>query len=309
MATVTCNGSAVCDLHECSQVPSGEGGSQGTLNQFSVFIGNKPLGSTGHIVDGSFKGGPLKRDHILKGHFLIGFHGAAIESAVTDDKAAIEGPVVLQAFVEKDLASIAEAELLAAQISQYGGELAQIFSRASPTVSVEILEYQDWSETWKVHFKPFAIVPGLVIAPTWEQYEAGMDEQVIVMDPGMAFGTGTHATTAMCLEWLDSLDLRGKTLLDFGCGYGRICEIMDGLGYRKIIGLDIAAKMITRGRKRNPHLDLRVLNPGQWPGRPECFDAVVLFAVLTCICSPLPPPFIPDISCLLWSILPMSCLL
>ena len=78
------------------------------------------------------------------------------------------------------------------------------------------------------------------------------------------------------------VDLEGE-VLDFGCGYGRICDIMDGLGYRKIIGLDLATKMINRGRKRNPQLDLRVLNPGRWPGRPESFDAVVLFAVLTCI--------------------------
>ena len=78
------------------------------------------------------------------------------------------------------------------------------------------------------------------------------------------------------------VDIEGK-VLDLGCGYGRICEIIYGLGYRKVIGLDIAAKMISRGRKQHPHLDLRVLNPGQWPGRPASFDAVVLFAVLTCI--------------------------
>ena len=74
-----------------------------------------------------------------------------------------------------------------------------------------------------------------------------------------------------------------EKVIDFGCGYGRICEIMNVLGYRNIIGLDMAAKMITRGRKRNPHLDLRVLNPVRWPGHSDSIDAVVLFAVLTCI--------------------------
>jgi SAM-dependent methyltransferase len=72
-------------------------------------------------------------------------------------------------------------------------------------------------------------------------------------------------------------------VLDFGCGYGRICEILDGLGYRKTIGLDISEKMIVRGRKRYPHLDLRVLTPERWIGPSESYDAVVLFAVLTCI--------------------------
>lgn len=83
-------------------------------------------------------------------------------------------------------------------------------------------------------------------------------------------------------KFRDLVNIEGK-VLDLGCGYGRICEIMVGLGYRNIIGLDTAARMITRGLKRNPDLDLRVLNPGQWPGRPESLDAVVLFAVLTCI--------------------------
>ena len=172
--------------------------------------------------------------------FLIGVHGAAIESAVTDDKVAIEDPVVLQAFLEKDFASIAEAELLAAQISQYGAELAQIFSCASPTVSVEILEDQDWSETWKVHFKPFTIVPGLVIAPTWEQYETASDEQVIVMDPGMAFGTGHHETTRLCLELLRESEpiSSGGTMLDVGTGTGILAMAALLYGARRAVGID-----------------------------------------------------------------------
>ena len=169
--------------------------------------------------------------------FLIGVHGAAIESA---DKVAIEDPVVLQAFVEKDFASIAEAELLAVQISEYGAELAQIFSCASPTVSVEILEDQDWSETWKVHFKPFTIVPGLVIAPTWEHYETASDEQVIVMDPGMAFGTGHHETTRLCLELLRESEpiSSGGTMLDVGTGTGILAMAALLYGARRAVGID-----------------------------------------------------------------------
>ena len=114
------------------------------------------------------------------------------------------------------------------------------FSSASPTVAVEILEDQDWSETWKVHFKPFAIVPGLVIAPTWEQYEAASDEQVIVMDPGMAFGTGHHETTRLCLELLRESEpiSSGGTMLDVGTGTGILA--MAGLlfGARRAVCID-----------------------------------------------------------------------
>ncbi len=172
--------------------------------------------------------------------FLIGVHGAAIESAVPDEEGPRESPAVLQAFLEKSLVSIAEAELLAAQISEYGAELARIFSCASPSVSVEILEDQDWSETWKVHFKPFAIVPGLVIAPTWEQYEAGMDEQVIVMDPGMAFGTGHHETTRLCLELLREAEpiSSGGTMLDVGTGTGILSMAALLFGASRAVGID-----------------------------------------------------------------------
>ncbi|MGI9536570.1 MAG: 50S ribosomal protein L11 methyltransferase [Desulfocapsaceae bacterium] len=167
---------------------------------------------------------------------LIGVHNAAIESAVGDD----EDPVVLQAFVKKDLVSIEAAESVAGQIREYGGELAQIFACATPVVAVEILEDRDWSETWKVHFKPFAIVQGLVIAPTWEHYETGSDEQVIVMDPGMAFGTGHHETTRLCLELLRESEplSSGGTMLDVGTGTGILAMAALLFGARRVVGID-----------------------------------------------------------------------
>lgn len=181
---------------------------------------------------------------------LIGVYGAAVESVAPDEEGPIEDPVVLQAFLEKDLSSIAEAELLAAQICEYGGELAQIFSCTAPTVSVAILEDQDWSETWKVHFKPFAIIPGLVIAPTWELYEAGRDEQVIVMDPGMAFGTGHHETTRLCLELLCEAESisSGGTMLDVGTGTGILAMAAILFGARRVVGIDNDAEAVKTAR-------------------------------------------------------------
>ena len=105
---------------------------------------------------------------------------------------------------------------------------------------MEILEDQDWSETWKVHFKPFAIVPGLVIAPTWEQYETASDEQVIMMDPGMAFGTGHHETTRLCLELLRESEpiCSGCTMRDVCTGTGILAMVALLFGARRAIGID-----------------------------------------------------------------------
>ncbi|OOF14915.1 ribosomal protein L11 methyltransferase, partial [Salinivibrio sp. MA427] len=78
----------------------------------------------------------------------------------------------------------------------------------------------------------------LWICPTW--CEVPDDTAVNVMlDPGLAFGTGSHPTTALCLEWLDSLDLNGKTVIDFGCGSGILAIAAIKLGAERVIGIDI----------------------------------------------------------------------
>ncbi len=168
--------------------------------------------------------------------FLIGVHGAAIESAASEE----DGPVVLHAFVEKQLRSPAEVQALAGTLKTYGQELAEIFLCAAPDVAVEILEDQDWSESWKVHFKPFAIVPGLVIAPTWEHYTPATGEQLIVMDPGMAFGTGHHETTRLCLQLLHESELisSGGTVLDVGTGTGILAMAAVRFGASRALGID-----------------------------------------------------------------------
>ena len=178
--------------------------------------------------------------------FLIGVHDAAIESTVTND----DGPCILQAFIDKDLSTMDEAEFLAAQVRKYGAELAHIFICDPPEVDVEFLENQDWSESWKIHFKPFAIVPGLVIAPSWEHYEPIQDEQVIVMDPGMAFGTGHHATTRLCLEMISQTETlaKGGTMLDVGTGTGILAMAAVLFGARHAVGIDNDAEALKAAR-------------------------------------------------------------
>ncbi|NNK56215.1 MAG: 50S ribosomal protein L11 methyltransferase [Desulfofustis sp.] len=178
--------------------------------------------------------------------FLIGVHDSAIELSVTDG----DGPVTLQAFAEKDVSSIDEVESVIAQVREYGFELAQIFACDPPKITVEFLEDRDWSESWKVHFKPFAIVPGLVIAPSWEKYEPAPDEKVIVMDPGMAFGTGHHETTRLCLEVLSQTEavVKGGTMLDVGTGTGILAMASVLFGARHAVGIDNDTEAVKAAR-------------------------------------------------------------
>jgi len=83
----------------------------------------------------------------------------------------------------------------------------------------EAVADQEWERAWMEYYKPMKFADKLWVCPTdQEQFEAGT--VCLTLDPGLAFGTGTHPTTALCLEWLASHDLRGKTVIDYGCGSG-----------------------------------------------------------------------------------------
>ncbi len=107
-----------------------------------------------------------------------------------------------------------------------------------------------------------------------------LDSQAAYWDRVAKEKTFTHALNAETFKGLIPLD---ADVLDFGCGYGRIGNTLYGLGYRNVVGLDLSAEMIARGRTIYPHIHLKTATSERWPGHPDSFDAVILFAVLTCI--------------------------
>lgn len=112
----------------------------------------------------------------------------------------------------------------------------------------------DWADNWKKFFKTTEVGERLVIRPTWEEYENTENKTVLSMDPGAAFGTGTHATTRMCLQLLDKYVENGDTMLDIGCGSGILSIAAALLGAKKAIGVDIdsvAVKVATENAKIN----------------------------------------------------------
>jgi ribosomal protein L11 methyltransferase len=103
---------------------------------------------------------------------------------------------------------------------------------------VEQLEDKDWEREWMENFHPMKFGERLWICPSWRDVPEP-DAVNVMLDPGLAFGTGTHPTTALCLEWLESLNLEGKTVIDFGCGSGILAIAAIKLGAAKVIGIDI----------------------------------------------------------------------
>ncbi|PSW12152.1 50S ribosomal protein L11 methyltransferase [Photobacterium sanctipauli] len=112
---------------------------------------------------------------------------------------------------------------------------------------VEQLEDKDWEREWMENFHPMRFGRRLWICPSWREVPEP-DAVNVMLDPGLAFGTGTHPTTSLCLEWLDGQDLSGKTVIDFGCGSGILAIAAIKLGAAKVIGIDIDPQAIIASR-------------------------------------------------------------
>ncbi len=106
-------------------------------------------------------------------------------------------------------------------------------------VSTTEVDDRDWVDAWKAYFKPRRLGRRMVIRPTWEEYESGPDDLVIVLDPGMAFGTGTHATTAGCLLFLEEVMAGGERVIDVGTGSGVLAVAAAKLGAATVAAVDL----------------------------------------------------------------------
>ncbi|RWR01574.1 ribosomal protein L11 methyltransferase [[Pantoea] beijingensis] len=143
---------------------------------------------------------------------------------------------------------------------------------------IEQIEDKDWEREWMENFHPMRFGERLWICPSWRDVPDPTAVNVM-LDPGLAFGTGTHPTTALCLAWLDGLDLQGKTLIDFGCGSGILAIAALKLGAAQAIGIDIDPQAILASRdnaERNGVSDrLALYLPHQ---QPENLSADVVVA-------------------------------
>lgn len=130
------------------------------------------------------------------------------------------------------------------------------------------LEDKDWEREWMDNFHPIQFGERLWVCPSWREIPEP-NAVNLMLDPGMAFGTGTHPTTALCLRWLDGQDLRGKTVVDFGCGSGILAIAALLLGAERAIGIDIDQQALISSRdnaERNGVAErLEVYLPSQQP--------------------------------------------
>ena len=114
-------------------------------------------------------------------------------------------------------------------------------------LQLEVLEDRDWERAWLERFRPMRFGKRLWICPSGHRVEQP-DAAVVDLDPGLAFGTGTHPTTALCLEWLDGAALAGRTLIDYGCGSGVLAIAALKLGAAHAVGVDHDPQAILASR-------------------------------------------------------------
>jgi ribosomal protein L11 methyltransferase len=123
-------------------------------------------------------------------------------------------------------------------------------------VAVSRVATQDWAESWKKHFKPLEIRRRLLILPSWSRRRPAKNQAVVVLDPGLSFGTGQHPTTRFCLEQL--VDARNRqnanSLLDMGCGSGILAIAAATIGYQQVEAFDfdpVAVRAAAQNAKKN----------------------------------------------------------
>ncbi len=147
------------------------------------------------------------------------------------------------------------------------------YGKSLPSYRWEILEDKDWEREWMSHFEPMKFGQRLWICPSWKQ-PPEVDAVNLLLDPGLAFGSGTHPTTALCLKWLDGCDLTDKTVVDFGCGSGILGIASLLLGAEKVIAIDNDPQALTATRdnaKRNNIDSQRIITclPDQIPANTQ----------------------------------------
>ena len=147
---------------------------------------------------------------------------------------------VIQAFFPADVRS----EKRIYTVRKYLKSLEEIFPDVdAPLLKTEIISDPDWGEQWKKYFKPIRVCKNIVVKPTWERYTPASRDIVVEIDPGMAFGTGQHASTRMCMEAIEDIILKDRsvkewTVLDVGCGTGILGITAAKMGAQDVVCVD-----------------------------------------------------------------------
>ena len=195
--------------------------------------------------------------------------------------------VLVKAYFRDDVSAQEVLLLLGERLN----ELMKIdmgFDIGSLQIENKSVHEQDWAENWKKYYKPFRAGERLVIKPSWEPYEEKEGDLVLELDPGMAFGTGTHETTFMCMEQLEKYVTPGCKAIDVGCGSGSLGLAAAKLGASDVLAIDLdelAVKVAAENTQKNGLADrVRVVHGDLLEKASEQADVIVANIIADVIC-------------------------
>ncbi|HEV8403998.1 MAG TPA: 50S ribosomal protein L11 methyltransferase [Candidatus Limnocylindrales bacterium] len=189
-------------------------------------------------------------------------------------------PATVRAYVPaRDRAA---ADRAVAEVAQALGHLQAFGLRPIGELRTRIVQEADWADAWKAYFPVMRIGRRLVIRPTWRRHRRAPDDVVLALDPGMAFGTGLHPTTRLCLATLEAVADRGALadarVLDVGCGSGILAIAALKLGAASALGVDtdpIAIEATGANARRNALVRRLRVREGSLPTGEPAFDVVL----------------------------------
>jgi ribosomal protein L11 methyltransferase len=169
----------------------------------------------------------------------LGCGGVLIETAPDEGRLSVTGYLPVDDRLEERLAGLRERLVVLRESGLDPGD----------GVTVRFVQDEDWAEAWKAYFRPIRVGRSLVIKPSWEMLAPGEGDRVIELDPGMAFGTGAHPTTQLCLALLEQRMTPGDRVLDLGTGSGILGLAAARLGAREVLALDLDPVAVAAARE------------------------------------------------------------
>jgi ribosomal protein L11 methyltransferase len=185
---------------------------------------------------------------------LLGAGALAVDVADLNAESDAEQPIfgepgmaLTQRWADSRIAALFEGDASTDELETLWNSLrAEAVDSVGPH-EFRVVPETDWVRATQAQFEPIEITPNLWIVPTWCQPPTPAAINLRV-DPGLAFGTGTHPTTRLCLQWLSDLPLAGKTVLDYGCGSGILAMAASALGAANVFGVDIDPQAVETAR-------------------------------------------------------------
>ena len=195
--------------------------------------------------------------------------------------------VLVKAYFKADASAQETLLLVGERLRALSGEELG-FDAGSLLLESRSVREQDWAENWKQYYKPFRAGERLVVKPSWEPFDAQEGDLVLELDPGMAFGTGTHETTFMCMQQLEAYVTPGCRAIDVGCGSGILALAAAKLGASDVLAIDLdeaAVKVAKENIEKNGLADsVRAVHGDLLERRDERADVIVANIIADVIC-------------------------